>query len=82
MLPYHACCVLFRVRFNSLLLSFYLSGLAESRILPAAPADTCPRTPLMSFCTVQLRTLSATRFLAILCLSTNSGPDPGEFRGF
>ena len=32
-------------------------GLAESRILPAAPADTGPRTPLISFCTVQLRTL-------------------------
>ena len=27
-------------------------GLAESRILPAAPADTRPRTPLISFCTV------------------------------
>ena len=32
-------------------------GLAESRILPAAPVDTRPRTPLISFCTVQLRTL-------------------------
>ena len=32
-------------------------GLAEPRILPAAPADTRPRTPLISFCTVQLRTL-------------------------
>ena len=34
-------------------------GLAESRILPAAPVDTRPRTPLISFCTVQLRTLYA-----------------------
>ena len=30
--------------------------LAESRILAPAPADTRPRTPLVSFCTVQLRT--------------------------
>ena len=29
-------------------------GLAESRILPAAPANTRPRAPLISFCTVQL----------------------------
>ena len=32
-------------------------GLAESRILPAAPVDTRPKTPLISFCTVQPRTL-------------------------
>ena len=57
-------------------------GLAESKILPAAPADTCPRTPLMLFCTVQLRTLSAARFLVTLCLSTTSGQSPGEFPGF
>ena len=38
------------VRFLSL-------GLAESRILPAAPVDTCPRTTLITFCIVQLRTL-------------------------
>ena len=30
-------------------------GLAKSRILPAAPADTRPRTPLISFCTISLR---------------------------
>ena len=35
---------------------FFL-GLAELKILPAAPADTCPRTSLISFCTVQPRTL-------------------------
>ena len=57
-------------------------GLAESRILPAAPVDTRPRTSLISFCTVQLRTLCAAHFLATLCLFTTSGPDPGEFPGF
>ena len=44
-------------------------GLAESRILPAAPADTRSRTPLISFCTVQLQTLCAACSLATLCLS-------------
>ena len=34
-------------------------GLAESRILPAAPADTHARIPLISFCTVQLQTFCA-----------------------
>ena len=57
-------------------------GLAESRILPAAPVDTRPRTPLISFCTVQLRTLCAAHSLATLCLSTTSDPDPGELLGF
>ena len=57
-------------------------GLAESRILPAVPVDTRPRTPLISFCTVQLRTLCAAHSLATLCLSTTSGPDPGELPGF
>ena len=41
-------------------------GLAESKILPAAPADTRPRTPLISFCTVQLRTLYVAHSLATL----------------
>ena len=44
--------------------------------------DTRPRTPLISFCTVQLRTLYANHSLATLCLSTTSGPDPVEFFGF
>ena len=57
-------------------------GLAELRILPTAPVDTRPRTPLISFCTVQLRTLCAAHSLATLCLFTTSGPDPGEFPGF
>ena len=38
-------------------------GLAESKILLAAPEDTRPRTHLISFCTVQLRTLYAAQHL-------------------
>ena len=57
-------------------------GLAESRILIATLADTRPRTPLISFCTVQPRTLCAARSFAIFCLSTTSGPAPGKLLGF
>ena len=63
-------------------LVFVSLGLAELRILLAAPVDTCPRTPLISFCTIQPRTLCATHSLATLCLFTTSGPDPGELLGF
>ena len=42
---------------HSLFLVLISLGLAESRILLAAPVDTRPRTSLISFCTVQLRTL-------------------------
>ena len=63
-------------------LIFVSLGLAESRILLAASADTRPRTPLISFCTVQLRTLCAAHFIATLCLSTTSGPSPRELPGF
>ena len=44
--------------------------------------DTRPRTSLISFCTVQLRTLCAAHSLVTLCLFTTSGPDPGELLGF
>ena len=74
-----------RLRHNghSLLLGSYLSRIGrELRILPAAPVDTRPMTPLISFCTVQLRTLFAAYSLATLYLSTTSGPDPGELPGF
>ena len=57
-------------------------GLTESRILPAPPADTRPRTPLIPFCTVQLSTLCAARSLATLCLSTTSSSGPGKLPGF
>ena len=58
-LPRHARCVLSRLRCNghSLLLGSYLSRIGRIEILPAAPVNTRPRTPLISFCTVQLRTL-------------------------
>ena len=74
-LPRHARCVLSRLRCNghSLLLLISL-GLAESRIFPAAP--------VISFCTVQQRTLCAAHSLATLCLFTTAGPDPGELPGF
>ena len=69
-LPRHARCVLSRLRCNghSLLLGSYLSRIGRIEILPAAPVDTRPRTPLISFFTVQLRTLCAAHFLAIFCL--------------
>ena len=54
----------------------------KTRFLLAAPVDTRPRTSLISFCTVQLRTLCAAHSLASLCLSMTSGPDPGELPGF
>ena len=57
-------------------------GLAESRILPAAPADTHPKTPLIPFCTVKLQTLCAAHSLTTLFLATTFGPDPGELPGF
>ena len=52
-------------------------GLAESRILPAAPVDTRPRTSLISFCTVQLRTLCAAHSLATLVQALGSCPASG-----
>ena len=52
-------------------------GLAESKILPAALVDTRPRTPLISFCSVQPRTLYVACSLAIFSLSTTSVPGPG-----
>ena len=55
---------------------------AESRIFHAVPAVIQPRTPLISFCTVQLRTLYAARSLATLCLSAISGSVLGKFSGF
>ena len=82
-LPRHARCVLSRLRCNGhcLLLGSVSLGLTELRILPAAPVDTRPRTIPISFCTVQLRTLCAAHSLATHCLSTTSGPNPGELPG-
>ena len=82
--PRHAHCVLSHLRCNghSLLLGFIFLGLAKLRILPAAPVDTRPRTHLILFCTVQLQSLCIAQSLVTLCLSTTSGPDPGELPGF
>ena len=81
-LPHRTHCVLSHLCCNrhSLLLSSYLSRI--DIILAAAPVDTHPRTPLISFCTIQLQTLCAARSLATLCLCTTSGPGPGEFPSF
>ena len=83
-LPRHARCVLSRLRCNghSLLLSSYLSRIGRIEILPGVPADTRPSTPLILFCTVQLRTLCVARSLAIFCFSTISIPGPVELPGF
>ena len=83
-LPRHARCVISCLRCNghSLFQVLISLGLAESRILLAAPADTHPRTLLISFCTVQLRTLCAAHSLVTLCLFMTSGPDPGKLPGF
>ena len=57
--------------------------LAESKILFAVPKGTHPRTrTLISFCTVQLQIVCATHSLGTLCLSTTSGPGPGELPSF
>ena len=88
-LPRQAHYVLSRLRCNghSLLLSSYLSRIGRIEN-PSCSAcghsfqDTRSRTPLISFCTVQLRTLCASHSLATLCLSTTSGPDPWKFPGF
>ena len=81
-LPRHARCVLSNLSCNGhrFLLGSYLSRIG--RILPAAHVDTRPRTLLISFCTIQLRTLCAARSLATLRLSTNSGQGTGELPGF
>ena len=57
-------------------------GWEELRILLAAFVKASARTPLISFCTVLLRTLCAARSLATLFLSTTSGPGPVELPGF
>ena len=69
-LPRRDCCVLSRLRCNghSLLLSSYLSRIDRIKNPSCFAADTRLRRPLISFCTVQLRTLCAARSLATHCL--------------
>ena len=86
-LPCHACCAFSRLpcNGNSLLLNSYTRvslGLAESRILWAAPADIRLRTLFISFSTVQLWILCTARYLETLCLSIASSPGPKELPDF
>ena len=62
MLPRHARCLLSRLRCigHSLLLSFYLSRIG--RIENPSSSASRPRTPFVSFCIVQLRTLRRSLF--------------------
>ena len=77
----YTCCVRSGIRCigHSIQLNSISLELSESRILRAASAMVLPRTLLISFCTVQLRTLSAARSLVTLDFSTISGniPDAG-----
>ena len=83
-LPRHARCVLSSLRCNghSLLLSSYLSTTSRIENPCCSVCGHRPRTSMISFCTVQLRTLCAVHSLATLCLSTTSGPGPWELPGF
>ena len=60
-----------RLRCNglSLLLGSYLSRIGRIENPSCSPCEHSPRTPLISLCTVQLRTLCATRSFATLSLS-------------
>ena len=84
MLPRHARCVLSHLRCNghSLLLGSYLSRIGRTENPSCSACGHSSRTPLISFCAVQLRTLCAAHSLATLFLFTTSGPDPGELLGF
>ena len=83
-LPRHACCVLSRLCCNghSLLLGSYLSRIGRIKNPSCSDCGHLPQEPLISCCTVQLRTLCAAHSLATLCLSMTSGPEPGELPGF
>ena len=83
-LPRHARCVLSRFCCNghSLLLSSYQSRIGRIENPSCNACGHSPRTSLISFCTVQLRTLYAAHSLATLCLFTTSGPGPVELPGF
>ena len=80
-LPCHVCWALSRLYWNGYSLLLTLISL-ESRILHAAPTVFRPRTYLISFYTVQLRTLRTVRSLATFCLSTTSNLGHGKLLGF
>ena len=79
-LPLRARCVLSRLRCNghSLLLSYYLYKIGKIENPSCSACGHSSQDPLISFSTVQLRTLCAAHSLATLCLSTTSGPGSGE----
>ena len=83
-LPCHARCALSRRCCNghSLLLSGNLTRIGRIENPSCSAWRHPPMTPLIPFCTVQVRTLCTSRFLVPLCLSTSSGPGSGEFPGF
>ena len=51
-------------------------------MLPAAPVDTRPRTPLILFCTVQLRSLCAAHSYGDSLSLYDLWPEPGELPSF
>ena len=67
---------------HSLLSSSYHPKSGRIKNPSCRPAEIRFTIPLISFCTVQLRTLCAARSLAIFCLSKTSGPRNGELPGF
>ena len=84
MLPRHARYALSHLRCNGhgLLLGSYLSRIDRIENPSCSACGHCPRTLLISFCTVQLPNLCAGHSFASLCLFTTSGQDPGELLGF
>ena len=82
-LPRPACCVLSRLCCNgrSPLLNSYLSGISAMDNFGPASSVIRSRPSLVSLCTVQLRTLFATRSLATP-LFTTSGLSFWKFSGF
>ena len=83
-LPCHACCVLsfvYAAMDTAFCLVLISRGLAELRILPAAPVDTHPRTPFISSHSA-LSSYGFSAPLTLRLLSMTSGPGPGELPGF
>ena len=74
--------LIFAATDTSLLLSSYLSRIGRIENPSCSACGTRPRTPLISFCTAQPRTLCFARSMAIFCLCTTSGPSPEEFPSF
>ena len=82
MLPRHARCVFSRLRCNGhcLLLSSYLSRIGRIENSSCSACGHSSQDTYHLILPVQPRILYAARSLATLCLSTTSGPSPGEFQ--